>query len=504
MFQTGLFSHVVKRRAMAPLLAVSAGLLLLLPAISGAAPKYKSQRSVADTDVVQPTFDMTTVNADIGADRLHAAGITGAGVTVAVIDTGVDRVRGLDGEDKVVVGPDLSFESGVKDLYGRDSYGHGTVMASIIAGDGDGFTGVAPGSQILSVKVADNTGAVDVSQVIAAIDWVIEHADDDMNVRVISLSYRTDSTQSYEIDPIAAAVERAWDAGIVVVASAGNDGRDADQLGNPAIDPYVIAVAATTGADSSGNDVTKFSTKGDRRRAPDIAAPGHRILGLASPTSRLVQDNPEAVIDERFLRGSGTSQAAAVVAGAVALLLEDDPDLTPDAVKALLMLSADDATDRTIASSRWMDIYPALLDELEDDEVDELVERYSARWTGAQLGSLKLNTYVGAGHLDLERAMSFEALELDQRHPTSDGSGSLEEARGSDHVTLPDGSLLEGEVTFTGSTWSGSTWSGSTWSGSTWSGSTWSGSTWSGSTWSGSTWSGSTWSGSTWSGSTWS
>ena len=154
---------------------------------------------------------------DIGADVLWAHGVTGAGIDVAVIDSGVEPVPGLDGLDKVVVGPDLSFEAGVEELYGHDSYGHGTVQASIIAGtdgpDGE-FSGIAPGARIVSLKVADNTGAVDVSQVIAALDWVVEHGQSNgLNVRVINLSYRTDSTQDPDHDPLVAAAERAWAAG---------------------------------------------------------------------------------------------------------------------------------------------------------------------------------------------------------------------------------------------------------------------------------------------------
>ena len=510
MFQSGLFKNLVRKWTLLPLAAIAAVLLVLLPAAGSAAPKKatvrQSDAAAAVVDVVAPSFDMAAVNRDIGADVLHKAGVSGHGVTVAIIDTGVDPVAGLDSESKVIVGPDLSFESGVDGLYGRDTYGHGTVMASIAAGNGDDFTGVAPGAQILSVKVADNTGAVDVSQVIAAVDWVIANrATDGMNVRVISLSYRTDSTQLYEVDPLAAAVERAWRAGIVVVVSAGNDGKAAEQLGNPAIDPYVIAVAAISNRDVDGQISTDFSTKGDHTRTPDVAAPGERVLGLAAKNSRLAQENPDAVIDGRYLRGSGTSQAAAVVAGSVALLLEDRPDLTPDQVKALLMLSADDAFDRTMASSRWQEVYDLLAgNKVKNEDRRRILEHTSSEWTGSRIGSLKLNKAVGAGYLDIARAVEFEAINVEQRHARSDGSGSLEKARGTSHVVLPDGSLLVGEVTFTGSSWSGSSWSGSRWSGSSWSGSSWSGSSWSGSSWSGSSWSGSSWSGSSWSASSWS
>ena len=270
----------------------------------------------------------------IGADELHDLGVTGAGIDIAVIDTGVNAVAGLDGFNKVIHGPDLSFESGTE-FYAQDTYGHGTAMASIIAGDGDGYQGVAPGARILSLKVADNTGAVDVSQVIAALDWVTQYGQGEgLNVRVINLAYVTPSMQPYEIDPLADAVERAWEAGYVVVVSAGNEGVSTGGLTSPATDPFVIAVAA-----AEGEGVADFSAAGTQR-IPDVMAPGNRILALAALDSRLAQEHPDAIIDGRLLRGSGTSQAAAVVSGSAALLLQQRPDLTPDQVKALLITGA--------------------------------------------------------------------------------------------------------------------------------------------------------------------
>ena len=191
-------------------------------------------------------------------------GFTGDGVDVAVIDTGVVPVPGLDEPGKLIHGPDLSFESQSTDLRHLDTYGHGTHMAGIIAGrdgnldeifDGDErFNGMAPGARIVSLKVGDYQGSVDVSQVIAAIDWVVEHKNDNgLNIRVLNLSFGTDSIQDYEVDPLAFAVERAWRAGIVVVVAAGNDG-NATPLRNPATSPYIIAVGASVPSDSDGAD----------------------------------------------------------------------------------------------------------------------------------------------------------------------------------------------------------------------------------------------------------
>src|SRR5213078_2734357 len=152
--------------------------------------------------------------------KMYTLGYTGKGVGVALVDTGAVPVKGLT-SGNVVNGPDLSLDNPASWAADKDGFGHGTHMAGIIAGnDGTstGFTGVAPGAKLVNVKVGAYDGAVDVTQVIAAIDWVVQHrADNGMNIRVINLSYGTDGVQSSQIDPLAAAVEHAWQKGVVVV-----------------------------------------------------------------------------------------------------------------------------------------------------------------------------------------------------------------------------------------------------------------------------------------------
>ena len=439
-----------------------------------------------------PLPDLNSIEQVVGAQSAWGAGADGHGVDVALIDTGVTPVQGLTGSNKLLYGPDLSFDSQNSSQMYVDGYGHGTAMAGIIAGnDGTtgGYQGVAPNARLVSVKVGSTTGAADVSQIIAGIDWVTQHAHDPgMNVRVINLSLGTNSIQSYQVDPLAHAAEVAWRHGIVVVVSAGNDGSTTNAVADPAIDPYLLAVGAEDpqGTVATSDDTAaSFSQRGTGQRHVDVVAPGTYVYGLLSPNSTLAQQYPNAVFGGRFLRGSGTSQAAAVVSGAVADLLSVRPGLTPDQVKALLTSTA------------------------------------------VRIATPNPN-FVGAGLVQLPGALNAPTPNATQSYPQSNGSGLLEQARQDNHVYL-NGVALTGEQdifghgwasgsiasseenlaawnggVFNGSTWSGSTWSGSTWSGSTWSGSTWSGSTWSGSTWSGSTWSGSTWSGSTWSGSTWS
>jgi serine protease AprX len=463
----------------------------------------------------------------IGASGMWDRGFTGRGVDVAVIDSGVVPVDGLRAPGKVVYGPDLSFEAQLCDEDGctagpaqnLDTYGHGTHMAGIIAGrddatagrissaDTENFMGVAPDARIVSVKVADATGMTDVSQVIAAIDWVVQHRNrDGLNIRVLNLSFGTDGVQDYQLDPLTYAAEVAWHSGIAVVVAAGNGGYGSEKLSNPAYDPYVIAVGGVDGQGTHGvgDDVVPgWSSTGDGDRNPDLVAPGASVVSLRSPGSYLDESYPGARSGERFFRGSGTSQATAVVSGAAALVIQQRPDITPDQLKALLTGTAKDLP-----------------------KADAVAQ--------------------GNGLVDLKRARQAATPDAVQSWPRATGLGSLDAARGSSALDF-DGTVLQGEVDVrgqawdpqtwaagaaAGSTWSGGssagsgwqpgawngqewyvsgldgevpslTWSGRTWAGRTWASLTWSGRTWAGRTWAGDSWTGRTWAGVTWSGRTW-
>ena len=452
-------------------------------------------------------------NPDDGNKKTGVA-LTGAGIGVALIDSGVSPVTGLSGAGKVINGPDLSFDSQATNLRYLDGYGHGTHMAGIIAGQdpmgtlGTRFSGVAPGASIINVKVASGDGASDVSQVIAGIDWVVAHRDDKgLNIRVLNLSYGTESTQSSALDPLAYAVEKAWDAGIVVVVAAGNDGFAANNLTMPAADPDVIAVGAADPkgtVDRADDVVADFSNRGNAARHPDLLAAGRSVVSLRSPGSYIDRTYPTARLTltsdpaQRFARGSGTSQAAAVVSGSVALLLQQRPDLKPDQVKKLLMATADPIVNG--------DAYAA-----------------------------------GAGQINVARAARAKTNNgYKQVNVAATGLGLLEAARGGTYVyDSVNGSALTGEVdifgkvwnapawaaasakqkSWNGGTWNGSAWTGSVfgtlvggaktwtpvvWSGRSWSGATWAGRSWSNATWSGRSWSSQTWTGRSWSGRSWS
>jgi serine protease AprX len=337
---------------------------------------------------------------------------------------------------------------------------------------------MAPDARLVNVKVADTTGAVDVSQVIAAIDWVVQHrTDNGLNVRVLNLSFGTDSSQDYRVDPLAFAAEVAWRAGIVVVTAAGNRSTELGHLMNPAADPYVLAVGASESKgtpDVADDTVAAFSSWGDGVRNPDVVAPGRSIVSMRAPGSWIDATYPHARVTRKLFRGSGTSQATAVVSGLVADLLQQRPDLTPDQVKSLLTSTASPVPG---ADPR------------------------------AQ----------GAGLVNLEAALASPVPPTAQAFVASTGAGSLDAARGSLRL-VHDGVALVGEqdifghpfdagamaaLTAAQQSWNGGVWNGSSWSGSSWSGSSWSGSSWSGSSWSGSSWSGSSWSGSSWSGVLW-
>ncbi|WP_203780751.1 S8 family serine peptidase [Paractinoplanes rishiriensis] len=420
-----------------------------------------------------------TVKRAAGGKKTNTVALTGAGVGVALIDSGVAPVPGLSQPGKVVNGPDLSFESQTPGLVNIDSYGHGTHMAGIIAGNdpATGFEGLAPGAKLISLKVAAADGAADVSQVIAAIDWVVTHRNDPgLNIRVLNLSFGTDSTQSALLDPLSYAVEAAWRKGIVVVVAVGNDGPTASRVTMPAANPYVIAVGA---ADANGTEirtddtVASFSTRGSYSRHADLLATGRSIVSLRVPGSYIDLAYPGARVTDTTFRGSGTSQATAVVSGSVALLLQQRPGLTPDQVKKLLMESADPLTG-----------------------ADPIA--------------------AGAGQLDIAGAAALSVpLTARQLFLPATGLGTLEGARGSSYVVdAVTGRALTGERDIFGAPWrplvwtplarDGRAWTGGTWNGKVWSGSAYNGTSWASVTWNTATWTSLNWAGRAWTGTDWS
>jgi serine protease AprX len=404
-------------------------------------------------------------------------GIDGSGVTVAMIDTGVARTQDLG--DRVLARVD--FTPGGN---GDDAYGHGTHLAGVIAGNGAAsggkWRGVAPGARLVSLKVAGPDGATDVSVVIAALQWVVTHRAQ-YGIKVLNLSFGTDSLQPYAVDPLNAAVERAWAAGITVVVSSGN--RGPGTINKPGDDPFVITVGAADlkqTADRRDDEVAPFSSSGitqDGFAKPDLVAPGTTIVATRDAGSTIDSLHPDAIVDGEYFKGTGTSQAGAIVSGVAALLYDANPSLRPSTVKSILMGSTFRSSwYRTGGGSGLVDVAGAF-------------------------SSINSGDWANVG---LVRSL---------------GAGTLEGSRGRLHVHTDlnhDGQLdlVTGEQDVLGAPWDSTSWSSTSWSSTSWSSTTWSSlisenggwasNSWSSTSWSGMYWSSTSWSSNSWSSTSWS
>ena len=383
---------------------LGAGITRRLPLISSVelrVPARNLARLAALPFVVHLSYDGRVKKCDaftVGSSGAGAAfqqyGLTGQGVTVAVVDSGISPHLdlGILTGSRVLAG--VNFVPGTTDP--GDYCGHGTHVAGIIAGNGAAsagplcsqtFTGVARRANLVNVRVLDGKGQGTVGQVVAGLQWVVQNRAQ-YNIRVVNLSLGHPVGESDKTDPLCQAVEAAWKAGIVVVCAAGNEGRLSaantagagnegwgtayGSINSPGNDPYVITVGATKqavlangAADSNRADdkIATYSSRGPSRLdlvlKPDIVAPGNRVISLTHPNQYLysaygstnlvpwyVYQNVSLTNNSwSYLRLSGTSMATPVVAGAAALLLEKNPSLSPDTVKARLMLAADKWTD---------------------------------------------------------------------------------------------------------------------------------------------------------------
>lgn len=322
---------------------------------------------------------LNVYNRAIGADRVWAQGYQGSGIGVAVVDSGVDefssdlgsRVVGsvwVNTRQRTMMG---GVWTDVMILNGRtDGYGHGTHVAGVIGGNGasanGAYMGVAPKVNLIDVQVSDAYGQTSASNVIFALQWLLNNRSA-YNVRVVNLSLNSAVAESYLTSPIGAACEILWFNGITVVASAGNNGTAT--LYPPANDPFVITVGA---ADDQGtatitdDTVAHFSAYGtttDGFAKPDLVAPGRHIVSVLAANSQFKANRPTNIVGTKYFRMSGTSAAAPMVSGAIALLLQDEPNLTPDQVKYRLTATANKnwaGYSSTKAGAGYLDIYAAL------------------------------------------------------------------------------------------------------------------------------------------------
>jgi serine protease AprX len=301
-----------------------------------------------------------------------------------------------------------------------------------------------------------------------------------MNIKVLNLSFGTLSTQSYTVDPLAYAAEVAWTHGVMVVAAAGNDGATAHRLADPAYDPRILAVGAFDSNNSlrtSDWTPADFTNSGSARREADVFAPGMHIASLRVPGSYVDTNYPESAVGDRFTRGSGTSQATAVVSGLAADLFDRYPNATPDQIKNVLIRSMTPFKGSTLTKLLGLDGDTGSL-----SAVKALGQSISSNSNGRQDFTL------------------------------ARGTGSLEAARGGVHLNNGT-SELTGEQDIFGNAWTpqawapaaanGTTWQGGLWNGQRWSGDGWAGQRWSNAAWTSDDWAGQRWSGQRWSGAQW-
>jgi serine protease AprX len=382
----------------------AAGRLAADPAVarvSADSPVKSTATTLVDTTKLADSYDSS-----VFADRLwNTNGLSGRGVGVAVIDTGIAgdlpdfRVSSTDSTSRVIA----TAVTNPNATTATDSYGHGTHVAGILAGNGNDrpagdplrgkYVGIAPGANLISIKAADDDGNATVLDVIEGVQFAVDHAAD-YNIRVINLSLESATPQSYATDPLDAAVESAWFKGIVVVAAAGNRGTTSDAVDYaPGNDPYVISVG---GADDRGTKVTSddnstpwgsIGTTQDGFAKPEVIAPGAHIISTLAPNSDFTQLCPACVRDGSYFQAGGTSMSAPVVSGVVALLLQKYPGWTPNQVKGALMKTA-----RPLTGGRT--------------DLREIVADKALTATGTANVGLAPNTYVNptTGDIDYTRA----------------------------------------------------------------------------------------------------
>lgn len=491
----------------------------------------------------------------VNADDLWKQGLTGRGVNVAILDTGIYADH-TDLAGRVVACQDFSDEfdgpstlptesptpspsvsplptftplpstsplptpavsippvvrksqdqAPISEEGCSDPFGHGTFMAGLAVGDGTTsagrYSGTAPDAGLVGIKVAGYDGSTDISKILAGIQWAVSFKDV-YDIGVLNLSLGSDSAQPYLLSPLNYAVEKAWQAGIVVVVSAGNSGPDASTVMKPGDDPFVITVGSSNDGGTvkvSDDRVPPFSSRGPTRAdglsKPDIVSPGVHTVSLRSPGSAIDQQFPSARVKGSYFRGSGTSMSTATVSGIVALMLQADPSLTPDAVKCKLMNNARSIgdTDPFLAGAGLVDAFAAVHGECTDPVNVGLVPS-----TG--LGSIdadRPSEDFGAGTRDEDTIQVLTPL----GQLTIDGEVVAASPSQLD-PTDPAALVPWAAVNFTQSEWTPESWEASTWKSSEWAASTWKASTWKATQWEASTWKGTQWTNPDWDASTW-
>ncbi len=298
-----------------------------------------------------------------GAASLHMHGVTGQGIAVAVLDSGLwedhpELAMDTQGNPRIIARYDAIQGKEVSEAF--DESGHGTHMSSVIARSGrvtreaatrPSYRGIAPDVSLVAIKAFGESGEAGFLDIVRGIQWVVEHREQ-YNIRVLNLSFAARPRWPYWEDPVNQALMRAWQNGIFVSAAAGNEGPDPMTVGSPGNLPYVLTVGAITDSwteDNRDDDyIPDFSSRGPTPLGhikPDVVAPGGHISGVVRPGSTLEREFPEYLLHSGEFVMTGTSQATALVSGLAALMLQLEPKLTNDAIKCLLKTSAEPAIE---------------------------------------------------------------------------------------------------------------------------------------------------------------
>jgi len=404
---------------------------------------------------------------EVGAPQAWSGlGVTGRGVGVAVVDSGVYAHPDLAG--RIVAAIDFtSLAPTVSNIPLSDLGGHGTHVAGLIAGDGTRsaglYTGIAPNANIIDVRVIDANGSSNVSIILRGLQWILANRTT-YNIKVVNMSLGATPTGSYKSDLMATAAEILNFAGVNAVVSAGNTGPLAGTITTPATDPYVITVGALDDNATpllADDLMATFSSRGktffDRLAKPDLVAPGRKMVSLRSPGSELDSLFPDRQVtvlgapSADYYKLSGTSMAAPVVAGTIALMYERNPTLSPAQVKKRLK-----STVTPLAFGTTLD-------------------------RGAGL----VNAYRAVSSVDAGREYSSD------RVSDAFAKDMKKFIQGQQFVWRDlayNGGVDSGGVSWEGVTWENVRWDAVTWENLTWEGFTWEGVTWEGVTWETVTW----------------
>ena len=447
--------------------------------------------------------DGATVRGTLG---LGAPAGEGAGITVAVVDTGVDEVGDLKGrvEHAGVVGGD------------GDDYGHGTFVAGLIAGSGaasgGAYAGVAPAARILDVRVARADGSSRLSLVLLGLQKVASRAD----VDVVNLSLSSGSPMPWQIDPLTRALESLWNDGKVVVVPSGND---ATQVSSPGVHPALLTVGGLDEngtADRTDDVVAEWSGRGPTDQGdvkPDLVAPGRSVVSLRAVGSVADRENPDSRVGKSYFRGSGTSFSTALTSGTAAALVATR-DLSPDQVKALVTGTAYALPgDRNATGAGGLDVAaagqartPNVASWATDDAPvwsDAWQELYEAFLDGDQQAAA--NSWSKLTKADLQwiarnwTARNWTARNWTARNWTANSWSDL-------GWTVTPGTKLEDwhALLWAAETWAARNWTARNWTADEWAARNWTDEEWAARNWTANSWSARNWTARNWTANSWS